>query len=75
MTVGTLAMGELGLAGEIRGVPQLEQRLREAARLGLGHAIVPPLSLSRDSSSARVPKLGGMSVNEVRRISQAMGVI
>lgn len=72
MTVGTLAMGELGLAGEIRGVPQLEQRLREAARLGLGHAIVPPLSLSRDRGESRVPKLGGMSVNEVRRISQAM---
>src|SRR3954447_11487471 len=38
---GTLAIGELGLGGEVRSVPQLETRLREAARLGLGHAIVP----------------------------------
>src|SRR4029079_14860713 len=41
---GTLAVGELGLGGEIRSVPQLEQRLREAARLGVGHAIVPHLT-------------------------------
>jgi len=69
LPIGTLALGELGLAGEIRNVPQLEQRLREASRLGLGHAIIPPLG------SSRVPKLGGMSVNEVRRLSQAMGVM
>jgi len=40
---GTLAIGELGLGGEIRSVPQLEHRLREASRLGLGHAIIPPI--------------------------------
>jgi DNA repair protein RadA/Sms len=62
---GTLAVGELGLGGEIRTVPQLELRLREAARLGLGHAIVP-------HTGGRVPKLGGMALHEVRRLSQAM---
>src|SRR5439155_20988704 len=30
----TCAMGELGLGGEVRSVPQIEQRLREASRLG-----------------------------------------
>ena len=29
-----VAIGELGLGGEIRPVPQSEKRLREAARLG-----------------------------------------
>ena len=43
LAAGTLAIGELGLGGEIRSVPQLETRLREASRLGLGHAIVPPM--------------------------------
>ena len=66
LPAGTLALGELGLAGEVRGVPQLEQRLREAARLGLGHAIVPTLG------GVGMPKLGGMSVQEVRRLHQAL---
>lgn len=75
LPIGTLALGELGLAGEIRGVPQLEQRLREASRLGIGHAIVPPIGTSSFAAKSRVPRLGGMSLNEVRRLSQAMGVM
>jgi DNA repair protein RadA/Sms len=39
----TVAIGEVGLGGEIRGVPQLEQRVREAARLGYARAVVPRL--------------------------------
>jgi DNA repair protein RadA/Sms len=66
LSPGTLAIGELGLGGEVRSVPQLENRLREASRLGLGHAIVPPMG-------ENVPKLGGMALHEVRRLSQAMG--
>jgi DNA repair protein RadA/Sms len=65
LSAGTLAVGELGLGGEIRSVPQLELRLREASRLGLGHAIVPHMG-------ANIPKLGGMALHEVRRLSQAM---
>jgi DNA repair protein RadA/Sms len=63
---GTMAVGELGLGGEVRTVPQLEHRLREASRLGVGHAIIP-------SMSGNLPKLGGMALHEVRRLSQAMG--
>jgi len=62
---GSMAIGELGLGGEVRMVPQLEHRLREASRLGLGHAIVP-------YTGTGVPKLGGMALHEVRRLSQAM---
>src|SRR5256714_6336358 len=62
---GTLAIGELGLGGEIRSVAQLETRLREASRLGLGHAIIPHLG-------SHIPKLGGMALHEVRRLSQAL---
>jgi DNA repair protein RadA/Sms len=65
LPTGTLAVGELGLGGEVRSVPQLEHRLREASRLGLGHAIVPPVGQN-------VPKLGGMALHEIRRLSQAM---
>jgi DNA repair protein RadA/Sms len=38
---GTVAIGEVGLLGELRGVVGLERRLREAARLGFARAIVP----------------------------------
>ncbi|MCC7349446.1 MAG: DNA repair protein RadA [Phycisphaerales bacterium] len=65
MPAGTLAIGELGLGGEIRPVPQLEQRLREASRLGLGHGIVPFMG-------GNIPKLGGMALHPVRRLSQAL---
>jgi len=38
----TVALGELGLGGEIRQVPQAPRRLAEAARLGFDRALVPP---------------------------------
>lgn len=38
---GTVAAGEVGLLGELRAVTGIERRLREAARLGFGRAIVP----------------------------------
>jgi DNA repair protein RadA/Sms len=65
LSPGTFAVGELGLGGEVRSVPQLETRLREAARLGLGHAIVPHMG-------GNIPKLGGMALLEVRRLQQAL---
>ncbi|MGZ9161226.1 MAG: DNA repair protein RadA, partial [Candidatus Limnocylindrales bacterium] len=37
----TVAIGEVGLLGELRAVAGLERRLREAARLGFEAAIVP----------------------------------
>ena len=38
---GTVVVGEVGLLGELRPVSGLDRRLREAARLGFEHAIVP----------------------------------
>jgi DNA repair protein RadA/Sms len=68
LSAGTLAIGELGLGGEVRSVPQLENRLKEAARLGCSQAIVPHVG-------GAVPKLGGMALHEVRRLSQAMSAM
>ncbi|BDZ41325.1 DNA repair protein RadA [Paraoerskovia sediminicola] len=44
---GTLAFGEVGLAGDIRPVTGLDRRLNEAARLGFTRAIVPARSGAR----------------------------
>ena len=38
---GTVAVGEVGLLGELRPVSGLDRRLREAARLGFERALVP----------------------------------
>ena len=43
-----VAVGEVGLSGELRGVGQLEPRLREASKLGFTAALVPrtPVTLA-----------------------------
>jgi DNA repair protein RadA/Sms len=40
ITKGTVVIGEVGLTGELRRVPRLDERLAEAARLGFRRAIV-----------------------------------
>jgi DNA repair protein RadA/Sms len=41
LVAGTVAIGEVGLLGELRAVSGLDRRLREAARLGFTRAVVP----------------------------------
>jgi DNA repair protein RadA/Sms len=65
---GTLALGELGLGGEVRPVPHLDARLKEASRLGASQAIVPPLG-------PNVPKLKGVAIHEIRKVSQALAAL
>jgi len=36
-----VALGEVGLSGELRAIPQLERRVTEAARLGFKRCLVP----------------------------------
>jgi DNA repair protein RadA/Sms len=62
-----VAVGELGLSGELRGVGQLEQRLREAAKLGFGRALVPRIA------GRRLPKeVGGIEVLPVATLRDAV---
>jgi DNA repair protein RadA/Sms len=37
----TVIMGEVGLGGEVRAIPHLEARLREAEKLGFQRAVIP----------------------------------
>ncbi len=63
---GTVAVGEVGLAGEVRRVTGLGRRLSEAARLGYRYAIVP-----RDPG--RVPEgLTVLEVDDVRGLLSAL---
>jgi len=62
----TIAFGEVGLSGEIRPVPNGEERLREAATHGFKRAIVPQANTPRSS------KLKGLEIIPVQRLSQAL---
>jgi DNA repair protein RadA/Sms len=41
ITPSTVLMGEVGLGGEVRAIPHLEARLREAEKLGFQKAVIP----------------------------------
>jgi DNA repair protein RadA/Sms len=47
----TLVIGEVGLAGEVRGVSQIEPRLAEAAQLGFKRCILPAGNARRLASA------------------------
>jgi len=60
----TVVLGEIGLGGELRQVPQAARRLAEAARLGFTRAI-GPLSL---------PTVAGIRVTPVATLADALDV-
>lgn len=45
-----VVFGEIGLSGEVRAVSQTDQRLKEAAKLGFGRALMPSPRRSRGTS-------------------------
>lgn len=61
----SIALGELGLSGELRPITSIERRLSEAARLGFTSAIVPATE-----KSFTIPK--GMKVHQARTIAEAI---
>lgn len=63
----TVVVGELGLAGEIRKIPQIRHRLQEAARLGFQRAIIPAHNLEES--------VDGLHITEVATIREALSVI
>jgi DNA repair protein RadA/Sms len=43
----TVIIGEIGLTGEVRSVPHLEQRINEAVKLGFDQIVLPAVSKSK----------------------------
>ena len=62
---GLVVFGEIGLAGEIRPVPNGQERLREAAKHGFKHAIAPQANLAKHD-------VEGMEVTGVKRLAEAL---
>ncbi|HSM11684.1 MAG TPA: DNA repair protein RadA [Lysobacter sp.] len=63
----TVAFGEVGLSGEIRPVPNGEDRLKEAATHGFKRAIVPK------GNAPKSGRIGEMQVIAVERLADALG--
>lgn len=57
---GLIAIGEIGLGGEVRSVIRLEDRVREAQRLGFTRCLVPAASLKGMDLSAYTIKVVGV---------------
>lgn len=57
-----VALGEVGLAGEIRTVSQIDRRLREAARLGFGKVIMAGRSAGKLPKDVKVEAVGASTV-------------
>src|SRR5262245_28881915 len=65
----TAIFGEVGLSGEIRGVPQAALRVREAAQMGFTRLIIPSANMeSRDPSLQTV----GCELVGVRTVGEAL---
>lgn len=69
---GIVAIGEIGLAGELRRVTDLDQRLSEAARLGFRVAVVPHRRGARPPESWTRE---GMRVLDVPDVASALRLL
>jgi DNA repair protein RadA/Sms len=60
-----VVFGEVGLAGEVRPVQRGQERLKEAAKLGFTHALIP------EANRPRQP-IAGLKVIAVQRVADAV---
>ena len=65
----TCAVGEISLTGQVRPVPRLEHRLREAARLGFTTAVTPTLR-----KAVAIPGLTIVQSDTLRDALAALGL-
>ena len=65
----TLAIGEVGLAGEVRAVGNLEIRIMEAKKMGFSRCVVPKGSLKR------LPRTRDIQLEGVETVVEAMDLL
>jgi DNA repair protein RadA/Sms len=64
----TAMFGEVGLAGEVRGITQAGLRIREAAQMGFTHCILPEANID----PADRGQIGSCELVGVRTIGEAL---
>ena len=65
-----ITIGEVGLGGEVRPVPQLPRRLAEAARLGFRRALVPATGLPKGTRAA-----ADIELDPVGSVAESLSVL
>ena len=60
----TIVLGEVGLGGEVRSVPKLADRLKEAEKLGFTHAIIPDAKVAA----------GKMKLTRIKNVSELINI-
>ena len=65
---GLVALGEIGLSGELRVIPQMERRIAEAARLGFKRCLIPEISFKPTFDMDGVEILTASTIAEAIRL-------
>ena len=63
-----IAMGEIGLTGEVRGISSIEKRIKEAEKLGFKTCIVPEISRKQLKYKGKINIIGVTNVAEAIKI-------
>jgi DNA repair protein RadA/Sms len=63
---GTVVLGEVGLAGEVRAIGQVDIRLAEVKKMGFNRCLVP------DSNLKRIADIDGIEVSGIKKVSEAV---
>ncbi|MGP1395193.1 MAG: DNA repair protein RadA [Inquilinaceae bacterium] len=70
--VDTVVFGEIGLSGEVRPVSQRDARLKEAAKLGFGRALLPP---RRGGDKTARPAAGPLALREIGHLQDLVSLL
>lgn len=63
---GTIVLGEVGLAGEVRAIGRVETRVAEAKKMGFKRCLVP------DSNLKRMNGISGIELVGIKNVSEAV---
>ena len=64
-----IAVGEVGLSGEVRGVPRMEARLQEAAKMGFKQVLLP----KTNAQKVEIPE--GVELLPVATLEEALDLV
>jgi DNA repair protein RadA/Sms len=71
VTNATAVFGEVGLGGEIRGVPQAALRIREAEQMGFSRVVLPVANVDGEDASKR----SGAELIPVKHVGEALDAL
>ena len=63
-----IAIGEIGLSGECRGVANVSQRVKEASRLGFTKAVIPVRNYERDKFDCNIELIPVKNIYDLLKV-------